>query len=1025
MSSVSSSFTLDSVLTPDSGTTGKLEIDTDDVEVAFILRKTFGAQDWTSYDKIVFSFYSDSAEHGDINFFLFDANAGSQGSYQLILERNAPTINRDSLDIGWREIIVDISEFTRDNITTVGFYTSTASGWAVEQPFSFNINDMYLTSGNVFIDRGTSVFKYGNDFQYTFSTLRWEASIPTDTFLRARTRVSDNEDMGGAIWSEFLTTSGQDIVLPTAGVYKYIEIEMSFESSSDLVKAPQLYSLSLDATVTSSDHTFEFDNKDSWESGTLFNIDTETNEGSITIKNIGDLGTYVYGQDGSLHQLNSDLTEKLNVYGNVVPRSFVQMLDGSPAGFGQLSSVVVGLRDSFIVADTDNDRVLEIDKNGAVLWGLMGTYVSTPANPYSTTAISTATASSDATASSTATEEASLEPLGAYYNIEDGALYVMFNRYLEDIYGSTTFKPADMFLKANARRIYLDESKFTFGLVGVDEEHISAEPGTEYLAGSNVLQVNFSEADAVTISGAADSQDPYLVIVNPTPNKVVTTSSTTIEFQAYNATIGTNDYGIRVQVDSEATVDLRLDTELELTSLVDGVHVVTATLIDSNGNPLANEGAASTILFYVETGVLTETVISINSPRGNQILDSGTFSIDFDKYNVPSGYTLRYSIDSGSSTEYTGASPLNISDLSGGEHSIRMYYADSSNNALPGSTADVTVEFVVVSRSGVSFKLFVSAGSIKDSDGNSVSESSTVVDITNVRPSNVYSPIDVGLITTESVDGDASEFDVLIAKVASPSSLDFTDIAYKDGHSVVQYASTGVLRLSNNDAVIASTKGDAKIYLGGAQKYGANELFIADPNGRRAMVIELDQTNMTSSVIWQYDSDKLISDFNRVPTGSGIVSVSSAAIQPSLLYVRRDSSVTWYNNSNETIRILSGTTTAAQFALDPDLDLFGDEFDSGDILPGEYYSSSFLNIGTFDYFVYPFIYTGKVSVIETSITPDDSFILAENDPSGSSYLNRVIKVDAWGNILWSFGESFASLIKSAKPTDSGEIIITV
>jgi len=145
----------------------------------------------------------------------------------------------------------------------------------------------------------------------------------------------------------------------------------------------------------------------------------------------------------------------------------------------------------------------------------------------------------------------------------------------------------------------------------------------------------------------------------------------------------------------------------------------------------------------------------------------------------------------------------------------------------------------------------------------------------------------------------------------------------------------------------------------------------------------------------------------------------------SAVYIRRDVSVTWYNNTNDTIRILSGITTYSQFYQDQDFDLFGEDFDSGDILPGEYYSFRFLNLGTFHYFVYPFIHTGTVASIETSITPDDTFILAENDPSGSSYLNRVLKIDAWGNVIWSFGESFISSVKDAKPTSSGEIVITV
>jgi len=386
---------------------------------------------------------------------------------------------------------------------------------------------------------------------------------------------------------------------------------------------------------------------------------------------------------------------------------------------------------------------------------------------------------------------------------------------------------------------------------------------------------------------------------------------------------------------------------------------------------------------------------------------------------------LWYSIDDGTSIKYTGTSPIAIDGLDAGEHTVLLYFADNYNVAHGGTFSSSSITFVVTSRQNVTFKVAVGASSISDVDGTPVAESLIDVDVTNIRIANIYAPVDVDIVTEDSVDGDAVEFNVLIAKCATPSYLNSYGDSYMDGYSVVEYTQAGVLSLSDNSAVITANKDDAKMYLGSVSKYGGDELFIGDANGKKAIVVELDTTNRTSSIIWSYDSDKVISDFNRVPVSSSVVNINDSGISDSLLYVRRNSTVTWYNNTNETIRILSGVTTYTQFYLDPDFDLFGEEFDSEDILPGEYYSFKFINLGTFNYFVYPYIYTAKVSSVETSITPDDHFVLAENDPSGSSYLNRVLKIDAWGNIVWSFGESFVSLIKDAKPTSSGEIVITV
>jgi hypothetical protein len=1026
LSSISSSFSLDSVLSQTGTTSGKLDINNDGVEVALILRKTFGAQDWSSYDKLVFNLYSPSAEHGDIYFYIYDAASGSQDSYQIVLERNSPTINRDSLAVGWREIVVDISSYSRGSITTIGLYTATSTGWEINQPFSFNVDNMFLTSGNLFVDRGTCIFRYGNDFEYTFSTVRWDASVPENTFVRVRTKVSDSESMAGAVWSDFINTSGGSITLPSQTSYNYIDVEVTLEADSTLKLTPQLHALYLDSTVTSTDYSFEFDAKDDWDAGELYNIDTETNAGSITIDNIGDIGTYLYGKDGSLKQLNSDLTEKLSILGTTVPKSFVQLSAGTVAGFGQISSVISGLNDSFIVADTDNDRVLELDKSGNVIWGLMGTFIETPTNPYlaaETVDDDTATTADDTTDAEAVS--AAFNPIGSYYNVDDSALYVMFDKYLENVYTSETFDPSGMFLKSGARRIYFDKTNFTFSVVGADSEHIGESASSTEFSGANVLKVVIPEADAVTLSGAAVTQDPYLTMVTPTLNKVVTSSTLAVEFKAYNVDIGLTDYGIRYQIDSLPNVDLRTGLTATITGLADGVHTITAVLIDSNGNELSAVGTSLVVKIYVETGVLTETVVSIQSPIENQILSSGSFSVAYTTNNIPSGYTLRYSIDSGTGIEYSGSSPIALTGVASGSHTVKLYLADSLNVELAGSVASATATFVVVSRASVSFSLYVDKGSVKDSDGNDVIEQSISIDITKIRPANIYAPIDINIVTRDDVQGDASEFDLLVAKSGTPSNLDYKDTSYKDGHSVVQFTSLGIVRLSDNTAIIADTKDNAKANLGSAQKYSDTELFIADPYGKRAAVIKLDTTEMTSSVLWQYDSDKLVSDFNRIPDPSAVINVNTASLASIEDYLRRDSVVTWYNNTNDTVRILSGTTTSAQFDLDPDFDLFGDEFDSEEILPGEFFSHRFINFGTFNYFVHPFIHVGKIHVINTSITPDDNFIIAENDPSGSSYLNRVIKIDAWGNIVWSFGESFVSTIKGAKPTSSGEIIITV
>lgn len=1029
MSSISSSFVVDKVMTDGTTSSGKLTVNSQSAEVAFVLRKTFAAQDWSDYNKVSFQFYCNDATHGDIYFFIFDAISGSQNSYTLILERNSPTINQETQEIGWRETVIDISRYTRSNITGIGFYTSTTSGWIVNDQLGFNVDSMYLTSGNTFVERGTAVYKYGNDYQYTFTNIRWTASVPDDTYVLVRTRVSDREDMSDAAWSSYITESGGSIVLPSPSVYKYIEIEVTLESDPAGLYGPQFYALYLDSNVVSDNKTFEFNDKESWKSGTLYNIDADSSPGSIKIKSISDLGNYIYSADGKISQLNTDFTEKLSIYGDNIPRSFNQMLNGSLSGFGQVSSISIGIRDSFLIADTDNDRVLEIDKTGRVLWGLMGTFFSMPVNPYATVPTSSDSSSSQSPSSGSSSSTETINPfkvVGCYYNYDDSVLSIMFNKYLENVYTSSTFTASKIYLKAGTRRIYLDSTKNKFSLVGVTEEFYGQTfENNMYLSGSNTLQVEMTTADSATIASAAINQDPYLVAVSPKTNQIISDTSLDIEFNAYNCTISEEENGIRVQVDGGAYTDLRTSTSLVLTGLADGIHTIYAFLIDENGNRLANAESSVLVKFYVSTGLFTETAVSVLSLSQNQIVSTGTFSINFLTYNVPPAHELRYTIDGGQYYSHDSPDPIQISDLSLGEHSIRFYISDLDNEVLAGDLTDVTIDMVVSTRIASSFHLVVERGAIQTSDAESILDYIVPVEATPIRLANIYSPVDVQLIIEDSVLGDMSEFNVLITKVGTPSYLNYYNSAYKDGYSVVEYSSAGVLQSSDNTAVVGVSKEYAKTYLGGAKKYGGSELFIADPYGKRAIVVVMDTSKKTSSIIWQYDSDRIISDFNRVPKDESVINVNENAIDRSELYVRRDSVVTWYNNTNDTIRILSGNTTYEQFYLDPDFDFFGSDFDSGDILPGQYYSFRFINVGTYDYFVYPFIYTGQVSATETSIVPDDNFVLAENDPDNGSFLNRVIKIDSWGNVIWEFGQSYVAFVKDAIPVSENEVVITV
>jgi plastocyanin len=262
---------------------------------------------------------------------------------------------------------------------------------------------------------------------------------------------------------------------------------------------------------------------------------------------------------------------------------------------------------------------------------------------------------------------------------------------------------------------------------------------------------------------------------------------------------------------------------------------------------------------------------------------------------------------------------------------------------------------------------------------------------------------------------------VIIGKLRSPSSTHYlssqattsltsTPIAnaeifgsrYMDGHSVVQMSAiNGALLFSNNAAKFSSDKTNAKKMLGSVRKIADNKLLLADSIRKRAIISQTNLVTQDTFVAWEYLSPRNIVDAQPLMIGEKSVIVNETTANPASLIVTQGTTVIWTNNSLSNVTIYSGYTIAVQFNEDPDLTLYGDDFKSQELQPGEQFSFNFKNLGTFYWFAYPSIVSGAIYV--SSGASDDKYYLVENDMSNSAFGSRVIKVNSFGKILWEFG----------------------
>jgi len=309
----------------------------------------------------------------------------------------------------------------------------------------------------------------------------------------------------------------------------------------------------------------------------------------------------------------------------------------------------------------------------------------------------------------------------------------------------------------------------------------------------------------------------------------------------------------------------------------------------------------------------------------------------------------------------------------------------------------------------------------------------------------------------EILNGDSTTSDLyqsLIAESIANIEDQFQSVSKS---TIVQMDLDGNVLFSNNNADFGQTKEDIKATKGSVEKAGPTDVLVADPVNKTAFILSLAFSNfvvaaqsdfeagtisqsdldflnttfgdvsvnvVTSTVIWQYNSSKYVVGFRLIPRENVTVSIRDDAISETDIFIRQGTLVTWENTSASPVSIYSGTTTYDQFQADPDLSLYGSVFQSGVLQPGDTYSYKFVSVNEHNWFVYPGILTGKVMVTRERLSSKDTYLVAESDGFNAPFSSRVMKLDSWGNVLWSFGESYLVKPRDARPLLNNGVIIS-
>jgi len=337
---------------------------TSDRDFRAVFKKNLGTRDWSIYDEMVLTVKTLSETHGAV-FAQFTDSSGPSDVF-LLLSENEVTDNDDELLNNFAEKIFDITGQERGAVSEFTIFTEdTDSG------FEFFIDDIHVRNQAQFKPQGVTRFRFTTGAPVTFHSLFFDIDTPTGTSAFVRARVaSDDALLDRAPFTDALS-SGE--VFARSGTD--IEIEITMLSDEDRQLTPTVNSLELRILASADFNGFNIDQRSEWLAGDPQNITITDEPLGISRLRLSDpinVGGISYSFADAIREIDDNNVGVFGFAGNKMPISPVQALDWLNNPFKKFEepvSVVRRFNKQYLIADRDNDRVMEVDNVGNLIRG--------------------------------------------------------------------------------------------------------------------------------------------------------------------------------------------------------------------------------------------------------------------------------------------------------------------------------------------------------------------------------------------------------------------------------------------------------------------------------------------------------------------------------------------------------------------------------------------------------------------------------------------------------------------------------
>lgn len=331
-------------------------------------------QDWSSYDTLNIYVKSGTASHSPVTLIVKDDKGNELTTFLLLNADEVTTLDNADTN-GFALKTFAISGFTRNSVGSIEFRTDVITN----ETEAFSIDTIFLTSQNFLLPSGNIKLRYNTTSPVIFNAVEFYGEFPSGTDTRVRVRTANTlEDLAAATYSSLLN-SGEVFALPGT----YVEIDITLVSDSTRQKTPLLESLFLSILVPAKEAGLSIQSAEAWRQGVSQNIDI-SDDGVISMERTN-VGNFYFIEGLNVNELDPELLPAAGVTSDNLPIAPYQGFAAINAsaqipdeynpgreflrGMFRPRSVFRLESGNFLIADTGNDRILEMTQDGLFVRG--------------------------------------------------------------------------------------------------------------------------------------------------------------------------------------------------------------------------------------------------------------------------------------------------------------------------------------------------------------------------------------------------------------------------------------------------------------------------------------------------------------------------------------------------------------------------------------------------------------------------------------------------------------------------------